>query len=163
MASGTGKCLKWSYTVIDWYVADPAKDPSADVLKVLLCDGCPAVIGREPIFTHVTNGLIGKGVIELADATNITTQHNLANDKRGSELVRFLIAKYDESSDPLEYINDICAVFESRDVNNAFLKRKAAEIKKELKPISEYLTIYISHFVKIDSNNSLTCYAIFHS
>ena len=131
--------------------------------RVLHSDGCPSAIGREPNFTRVKDGLIGKEVIKPAEATNITTQHNLTDDQRGSKLVELLDTKINESSDHLKYAKDICAVFESKEVYNDFLKGKAAEIKKELKPISEYLTIYISHFVKIDSNNSLTCYAICHS
>ena len=117
------------------------------MLKILYSDGCPSVIGREPNFTSVTNGLIGKGVIELAEAKTITTQHNLNDYQRGSELVGLLNTKINESSDRLKYAKDICAVFESRDVNNAPLKRKAAEIRSKLKPISEYLTIYIHQVI----------------
>ena len=109
------------------------------MLKLLYSDSCPAAIGREPNFTSVKNGLIGKGVIEPAEATNITTRQNLNDDQRGSELVGLLNTKINESSDRLKYAKDICAVFESRDVNNGFLKRKAAEIRSKLKPISEYL------------------------
>ena len=134
------------------------------MLKLLFCDGCPSVIGREPNFTRVKDGLIGKGVIKPAEATNITAQHNLNDDQRGSKLVELLDAKMTlENSDHLKYANDICAVFESKAVESDLLKKKAAKIRSKLKSISEYLTIYISHFVKIDSNNSLTCYAIFHS
>ena len=111
------------------------------MLKLLYSDGCPAVIGREPNFTSVKNGLIGKGVIEPVEAKTITTQHNLNDDQRGSELVGLLNTKINESSDRLKYTKDICAVFESRDVNNDFLKRKAAEIRSKLKPISKYLTL----------------------
>ena len=113
------------------------------MLKVLYSDDCPSVIGREPNFTSVKNGLIGKGVIKPKEATNITTQHNLTDDQRGSKLVELLDTKINESSDRLKYTKDICAVFESREVNNDFLKRKASEIRSKLKPISEYLTIYI--------------------
>ena len=109
------------------------------MLKVLYSDGCPSAIGREPNFTSVKNGLLGKGVIELAEATNITTRHNLNEDQRGSELVGLLNTKIKESNDCLKYAKDICAVFESREVKSDFLKRKAAEIRSKLKPISEYL------------------------
>ena len=106
------------------------------------------MIGSEPNFTRVKDGLIGKGVIKLEEAKTITTQHNLNDDQRGSNLVALLNTKINERSDRSKYANDICAVLESRDVNNDFLKRKAAEIRSKLKSISEYLMniLYTSSF-----------------
>lgn len=47
--------------------------------------------------------------------------------------------KFCAVNNKMKLVNDICVVFESRDVNNEFLKGKATEIRSKLKEISEYL------------------------